>query len=41
LGGFFLIEGRDMDEAGEIAATFPSARIGIIEVSPVQELTRS
>ena len=41
LGGFFLIEARDMDEACEVAARFPPARIGIIEVRPVQELTHS
>jgi hypothetical protein len=41
LGGFFLIEARDMDEACAVAARFPPARIGIIEVRPVQELTHS
>jgi hypothetical protein len=41
LGGFFLIEARDMDDACEIASRFPPARIGIIEVRPVQELTHS
>jgi hypothetical protein len=41
LGGFFLIEARDMDEACAIAARFPPARIGTIEVRPVQELTHS
>jgi hypothetical protein len=41
LGGFFLIEARDMDEACEVAAKFPPARLGIIEVRPVQELTHS
>jgi hypothetical protein len=41
LGGFFLIEARDMDEACEIAARFPPARVGIIEVRPVQELMHS
>jgi hypothetical protein len=41
LGGFFLIEARDMDEACELAAKFPPARIGTIEVRPVQELKRS
>ena len=41
LGGFFLIEARDMDEACAIAARFPPARIAIIEVRPVQELTHS
>jgi hypothetical protein len=41
LGGFFLIEARDMDEACEVAARFPPARLGIIEVRPVQELRHS
>ncbi len=41
LGGFFLIEAEDMDEACKVAARFPPARIGIIEVRPVQELTHS
>ena len=41
LGGFFLIEAKDLDEACAVAARFPPARIGIIEVRPVQELTHS
>jgi len=41
LGGFFLIEARDMDEACAVAARFPPARIGIIEVRPVNELRHS
>jgi len=41
LGGFFLIEAKDLDEACEIASRFPPARIGIIEVRPVRELTHS
>jgi hypothetical protein len=41
LGGFFLIEARDMDEACELAAKFPPARIGVIEVRPVRELKHS
>ena len=41
LGGFFLIEAKDMDEACAVASRFPPARIGIIEVRPVQELTHS
>jgi hypothetical protein len=41
LGGFFLIEARDMDEACAVAARFPPARIGIIEVRPVLELRHS
>ena len=38
LGGFNLIEARDMDEAVRIAAEFPWARTGCIEVRPVQDL---
>jgi hypothetical protein len=41
LGGFFLIEARDIDEACAVAARFPPARVGIIEVRPVLELTHS
>ena len=41
LGGFFLIEAKDMDEACAVASRFPPARLGIIEVRPVQELTHS
>lgn len=37
LGGFFLIEARDLDEAIEIAAQWPSARFGSIEVRPIEE----
>jgi hypothetical protein len=41
LGGFFLIEAKDLDEACEIASRFPPARVGVIEVRPVRELTHS
>ena len=41
LGGFFLIEAKDMDEACAVAARFPPARIATIEVRPVQELHHS
>lgn len=32
LAGFVLIEARDMEEATRIAATFPVARYGMVEV---------
>lgn len=32
LGGYFLIEAKDLDEANAIAARIPSARTGTIEV---------
>lgn len=41
LGGFFLIEARDMNEACEVASRFPPGRLGIIEVRPVEELKHS
>ena len=41
LAGFFVIEARDMDEACAVAARFPPARVAVIEVRPVQELTHS
>ena len=41
LGGFFLIEAKDLDEACAIASRFPPARIGTIEVRPVRELKHS
>jgi len=41
LGGFFVIEAKDMDEACAVAARFPPARVGVIEIRPVQELQHS
>jgi hypothetical protein len=41
LGGFFVIEAKDMDEACAIAARFPPARVAVLEVRPVRELTHS
>jgi len=38
LGGYFLIEARDLDEAIGIAARIPGARKGTVEVRPVLEL---
>jgi hypothetical protein len=37
IGGFFLFEASDLEEAIGIAAKWPSARIGSIEVRPVEE----
>jgi len=38
LGGYFLIEARDLNEAMQVAARIPSARIGAVEVRPVVEM---
>jgi hypothetical protein len=37
VGGFFMIEAKDVQEATSIAARIPSARVGAIEVRPVAE----
>jgi hypothetical protein len=39
LGGFFLVDVKDMDEALEIAARIPGACKGTVEVRPVLELS--
>jgi hypothetical protein len=36
LGGFFLIEANDQEEAIQIALKWPSARLGTIEVRPLE-----
>ena len=38
LGGFYLVEARDLDEALELAAACPGAKWGAIEVRPVWEI---
>lgn len=38
LGGFFLIEAANLDEAIQVAERIPGARKGTVEVRPVVEL---
>jgi hypothetical protein len=38
LGGYFMIEAKDLDEALDIAGRIPGARKGTVEVRPVVEL---
>jgi hypothetical protein len=38
LGGYFLIEAKDLDEAIGIAARIPAARWGTVEIRPVLEI---
>jgi hypothetical protein len=40
LGGFYMINAKDLNEAIQIAAKIPSSRIGTIEVRPVVEFER-
>ena len=36
LGGYYLIEAKDLNEAIQVASRIPSARLGSIEVRPVE-----
>jgi hypothetical protein len=38
LGGYYVIEARDLDEAIDIAERIPPARFGTIEIRPVLEI---
>ena len=38
LGGYYLIEAKDLDEAIGIAARVPVANVGTIEVRPVMDI---
>ena len=38
LGGFYVVEAKDLDEAIEIAAKIPDVRGGSIEVRPIMEM---
>ncbi len=37
LGGFYLIEARDLNDAIQVASKIPSARLGSVEVRPIRE----
>ena len=37
LGGYFVIEARDLREAIEVASRWPSARLGSIAVRPIED----
>lgn len=39
LGGYFLIDAKDLDEAIAIAGRIPSAHVGTVEIRPVLELS--
>ncbi len=38
VGGYYVVEGKDLDEAIEIAAKIPGARVGTVEVRPIWEM---
>ena len=40
LGGYFLIEARDLNDAIQVASRIPGARLGSIEVRPIREFMK-
>ncbi len=38
LGGFLMLDVRDLNDAVRIASHFPAARLGCVEVRPMKEL---
>jgi hypothetical protein len=38
LGGYFIVDVRDLDDAIAIAGRLPSARLGTIEIRPIMEI---
>jgi len=38
LAGFYMIEARDLNEAIQIAAKIPPARVGCVEVRPIRPI---
>jgi hypothetical protein len=41
IGGFILIDARDLNEAIQLASKIPAIRLGGVEVRPIKELTSS
>jgi hypothetical protein len=41
LGGYYVIDARDLDEAIQVAARIPGAWIGCVEVRPIAEDTQT
>ena len=41
LGGYYIIEARDLNEAIQVASRIPGARSGCVEVRPIAEDART
>jgi hypothetical protein len=41
LGGYYLVEAKDLDDAIKLAARIPNARDGSIEVRPIRPMNRT
>ena len=40
LGGYFLLEAKDLNEAIQMAAKIPGARFGCVEVRPIMDVSQ-
>lgn len=40
LGGFYVIDARDLNEAIRVASKIPPARLGSVEVRPIREFNQ-
>jgi hypothetical protein len=40
LGGYYLVEARDLNDAIQVAAKIPGARYGSIEIRPVMDTSQ-
>jgi len=41
IGGFILIDARDLNEAIQLASQIPAVRFGGVEIRPIKELTNT
>jgi len=41
LGGYYVIEARDLNEAIQVASRIPGARIGCVEIRPIAQDART
>ena len=41
LGGYYVIDAKDLDEALDVAAEIPSARVGTVEIRPIVDFVVS
>jgi hypothetical protein len=41
MGGFILIEAKDLNEAIQLASHIPAIRFGAVELRPIKELAHS
>ena len=39
LGGFYMIDAKDLNDAIQVASKIPSARLGSIEIRPIMEFS--